>query len=148
MFILPYLNIYLSQRGLSSTQIGLLAALRPWISAPLGMAASAAADKRQAHNALLLTAVAAATFLRAALPLSDGIVLIFAQLVLAEVMGAGASMIGDATVLSNCKTVSAGCGAKGRVCGLFSLDYRILKGCRGNNRHCWFQNYEAERVES
>jgi hypothetical protein len=106
VFLLPYLNIYLSQRGLSSSQIGLLAALRPWISAPLGMAASAAADQRKAHNALLLTAIAAATALRASLPLSEGLVVIFAQLVVAEVMGAGASMIGDATVLSNCKTVS------------------------------------------
>jgi hypothetical protein len=36
-FISPYLPIYFSQLGFTGAQIGLLSALRPWISAPFGM---------------------------------------------------------------------------------------------------------------
>lgn len=36
-FILPYLNLYYSELGFSPEQIGLICALRPWVSAPAGM---------------------------------------------------------------------------------------------------------------
>jgi hypothetical protein len=108
VFLLPYLNIYLSQRGLSPAQIGLLAALRPWVSAPCGMAASAAADATRRHTQLLVGAVTLLTLSRAGLPLVEGVVMMAGLLVASEVMAATVAMVGDAVVLSNCKDVSAG----------------------------------------
>ena len=35
-FINPFLTVYFSKLGFSGAQIGLLSALRPWISAPCG----------------------------------------------------------------------------------------------------------------
>lgn len=35
VFLFPYIPIFLQSRGLSSAQIGMLAALRPWLAAPI-----------------------------------------------------------------------------------------------------------------
>lgn len=47
MFFYPYLNMYLAQAGMSPPTIGLLSALRPWVSAPLAMAATSLADQHR-----------------------------------------------------------------------------------------------------
>jgi cyanate permease len=105
-FVVPYIPLLLSQHGMSATQIGLLAALRPFLAAPSQMAASSAADKRKIHVQLLLVAAVVSCALRASLPLADSIVLLFVLLLASEAIGAPVNVLADSTVLSNCKDVS------------------------------------------
>ncbi|WIA33190.1 hypothetical protein OEZ86_006337 [Tetradesmus obliquus] len=112
-FVVPYIPLLLSQHGMSATQIGLLAALRPFLAAPSQMAASAAADKRRVHVKLLLVAAVLSAALRASLPLADSAVLLFVLLLASEAIGAPVNVLADSTVLSNCK--DAGDYGKQRV---------------------------------
>jgi hypothetical protein len=105
VFLFPYINLYLAQRGLSSAQIGLLAALRTWIAAPLSLAATAASDRYKVHKQLLLLACIASCGLRSSLPLVSGPGLLFAALLLSDLLGAPVNVLADATVLSNCNEV-------------------------------------------
>ena len=73
VIIFPYLNVYLAQRGLSSSQIGLLSALRPWMAAPASMAASALADRYKLHTQLLVGLGAVSVLLRSSLPLAASV---------------------------------------------------------------------------
>lgn len=109
VFLFPYLNVYLSQRGLTSAQIGLLSALRPWISAPLSMGSTAIADKFKVHTPLLVVCFALTTIIRASIPLGSGVAMLIVMLMAAEVFGAPVGVIGDAAVLSNCHDVSTLC---------------------------------------
>ncbi len=63
--LIPFFNVYLEQRGLSGTQIGLIASLPPIVSLVAGPFWSAVADRRQAHQrvlALLAFGAGAASF--------------------------------------------------------------------------------------
>jgi hypothetical protein len=44
-FVLPYFNVYFDQLGFSKDAIGVLSALRPWLSAPCAVLLCALADK-------------------------------------------------------------------------------------------------------
>lgn len=104
--LFPYLNLYLAQCGLSSAQIGLLAALRTWLAAPISLAATAAAaDRYRLHKQLLLLAIIASCGLRSSLPLLQGPALLFAALLAANLLGAPVGVLADSTVLSNCNEV-------------------------------------------
>lgn len=105
VFLFPYINLYLAQRGLSSAQIGLLAALRTWLAAPLSLAATAASDRYKMHKQLLLLACIVSCGLRSSLPLVSGPGLLFAALLLSDLLGAPVNVLADATVLSNCNEV-------------------------------------------
>lgn len=106
MVLFPYINLYLAQRGLSSAQIGLLAALRTWCGAPVALAATAAADRYKLHKQLLLLAGIASCGLRSSLPLLNGTALLFGTLLLADLLGGPVNVLADSTVLSNCNEVS------------------------------------------
>jgi len=105
VFLFPYLNLYLAQRGLTSAQIGLLAALRTWLSAPVSLAATAASDRFKVHKQLLLVAGIASCGLRSSLPLVGSTSLLFGTLLLADLLGAPVNVLADSTVLSNCNEV-------------------------------------------
>lgn len=62
-----YLPLPAHAAGLRPSQIGLLSALRPWISAPCGSIVAALADRWGAHRFLLLFTYLAVTFLQARL---------------------------------------------------------------------------------
>lgn len=98
--------MFLASRGMSSAQIGMLAALRPWLAAPASMATSALADKHKLHAKLLLATCVVSCMLRSSLPLTDSTAALFVMLLVAEVAGAPVGVLGDSTVLSNCKDVS------------------------------------------
>ena len=53
-FINPFVNVYFARLGLSASQIGLLSALRPWISAPCGSLLAGLADRWGAHRGMLV----------------------------------------------------------------------------------------------
>lgn len=117
VFLFPYINLYLAQRGLSSAQIGLLAALRTWIAAPLSLAATAASDRYKVHKQLLLLACIASCGLRSSLPLVSGPGLLFAALLLSDLLGAPVNVLADATVLSNCNEAAGESYGKQRQWG-------------------------------
>lgn len=104
-FLFPYLNLYLASRGLSSAQIGLLAALRTWLSAPVSLTATSVSDTYRIHKQLLLVACIASCGLRSSLPLVSSSSLLFGTLLLADLLGAPVGVLADSTVLSNCNEV-------------------------------------------
>lgn len=105
VFLFPYLNLYLAQRGLTSAQIGLLAALRTWLAAPVALSATAVSDQYKIHKQLLLLACIASCGLRSSLPLVNGTGLLFGTLLLADLLGAPVGVLADSIVLSNCDEV-------------------------------------------
>lgn len=70
------------------------------------MTASALADKHKAHVKLLLVSAALGALLRSSMPLADSAVLVMVMLLAGELIGAPTGVLGDSTVLSNCKDVS------------------------------------------
>lgn len=107
-FINPFLPIYYSRSlGFTPSQIGLLAALRPWISAPAGSIAAALADRLGSHRFVLLFCFLAATGLQSAIAF---VVTFPSQLALTlgiSTVWTGASIIGDAAVMAASTHVSS-----------------------------------------
>lgn len=70
-FILPYYNLFFKHLGISGANIGLIAALRPWLSAPATSLWGWLADRYAIHRPMLLLTLAASTITRCcmALPL-------------------------------------------------------------------------------
>lgn len=107
--IIPFLPLYYSRNlGFTPSQIGLLAALRPWISAPAGSIAAALADRLGSHRLVLLFCFLAGTVLQSSIALN-----LFSsfssQLVLTlgiSIVWTGASIIGDAAVMAASTHVS------------------------------------------
>jgi hypothetical protein len=106
-FIIPFLPVYYSKElEFTPSQIGLLAALRPWISAPAGSIAAALADRLQRHRAVLLFCFLAATILQSSIALVASFP---SQLILTlgvSTVWTGASIIGDAAVMAASTHVS------------------------------------------
>lgn len=71
VFLLPYYNLYFKHLGISGARIGLIAALRPWLSAPATSLWGWLADRYAIHRPLLLVTFVASTITRCcmALPL-------------------------------------------------------------------------------
>lgn len=64
VMVWPYINLLYRQRGLGDAQIGVLAALKPWVSAPAAFVWAAAADRFSAHRAILLATFITSTIVR------------------------------------------------------------------------------------
>ncbi|KAL4423566.1 hypothetical protein ABPG77_004606 [Micractinium sp. CCAP 211/92] len=63
-FLNPFLNLFFTKLGITPAQIGLLSALRPWISAPCGSLIAGLADRWGAHRFLLLACYLAVTWIQ------------------------------------------------------------------------------------
>ena len=100
--IFPFLPLYFRRRGLNETQIGLLAALRPWLSLPAGAIWSGAADTSRRHQALLLAAFCGALVCRLALAGAHSYATLAALTLATEVFAAPITIIADASVLAAC----------------------------------------------
>ena len=127
--IIPFLNLYFQRLGFSKDQIGLLTALRPWLSAvsgarvpraapapPLGSGGSrqlqtprrgcagnvfaVAADHLAAHKVILLATYGVTAALRFSLSAVQSFGLMLAMVVLMEVASAPVNIIVDASVMS------------------------------------------------
>ncbi len=105
VFFFPTLMMWLSGRGFSSAEIGVLAAIRPLMVAPLSLAATAFADRHRLHARLLLLSLVGATALRAMLPLARSAAALKLLLYMSEAVGAPVGVMGDSIVLSNCQEV-------------------------------------------
>ena len=102
----PFLNVHFARIGLTNAQLGVLSALRPWLSAPAGFAWSALADRLHSHRAVLVLALAASTALRSTLVLPRSFWGILALALASEAVTAPVSIMADAAVVAACKKVT------------------------------------------
>jgi nitrate/nitrite transporter NarK len=63
-FIIPYFNLLLQHYGYKGWQLGVISALRPFVSATCGPIWAALADKHSCHRRIFLTALAVASLVR------------------------------------------------------------------------------------
>ena len=110
VFFLPYLNVYLDENGASKQQIGVLSALRPWLSAPSAVLLTGLADKLDAQRAVLVVAFAASATLRTLLLVAPSSIFATGALVLlADCVASPVGVIIDSIVVASCVNVSALC---------------------------------------
>ncbi|PNW85282.1 hypothetical protein CHLRE_03g179350v5 [Chlamydomonas reinhardtii] len=99
----PFLNVfYAMDRGLGKEQVGLIGALRPWVSAPAAFAWAALADRLHAHQAVLLVTFVGSTAVRLLLLLPRDFGGLLAVTLLAEVLSAPVGVMADAAVMNVC----------------------------------------------
>ncbi|EFN59197.1 hypothetical protein CHLNCDRAFT_50056 [Chlorella variabilis] len=101
-FLNPFLNLFFHRIGLSPSQIGLLSALRPWISAPCGSIIAGLADRWGSHRPLLLACYLGMTWIQGlmALPSLASFGAMLALTVLSSVVYTPASILADAAVMA------------------------------------------------
>ncbi len=97
--IIPYFNVYLQQRGLTGTEIGLISALPPMIALASNPFWSALADRWQAHQRVLASLAVVAGFSSLAFIWVSGFWSILAVLCVVSFFRAPISAILDATVM-------------------------------------------------
>jgi sugar phosphate permease len=102
----PYINIFFRAHGLSDVQIGILAALRPWVSAPASFLWSSAADRFQAHQSILLVTIILSTLLRTCMAAARTFPAFLFLAAVSEFVGAPTGVIADAAVVASCHKVS------------------------------------------
>lgn len=85
--------------------MGLIGALRPWVSAPAAFAWAALADRLHAHQAVLLVTFVGSTAVRLLLLLPRDFGGLLAVTLLAEVLSAPVGVMADAAVMNVCDKV-------------------------------------------
>ncbi|KAK9828635.1 hypothetical protein WJX72_001232 [[Myrmecia] bisecta] len=103
VFVLPYLNLHYRHLGFTAQQIGILGALRPWVSAPAGPMWAALADATKAHRLILVAAFALSTCTRTSMAVSGSFVVQMVLTVLTEAFGAPIGIIADSSVMASVK---------------------------------------------
>ncbi|KAG2450232.1 hypothetical protein HYH02_000329 [Chlamydomonas schloesseri] len=109
----PFLNIYFQQLGLTHSQVGVIGALRRWVSAPSAFAWAALADRRNAHQAILLFTFVGSVAARLLILLPRRFWGLLAATLLAECLRAPVNVLADAAAVRLC--------AKGSDYGKFRL---------------------------
>ncbi|GBG00109.1 hypothetical protein Rsub_12850 [Raphidocelis subcapitata] len=98
----PYINVVVFRAGgMSEQQIGVLSALRPWVSAPAAFLWSALADARRAHRAIFLAALALGAAARLGLAAASGFWAFAALSAASEALGAPVTLLADAAVVAS-----------------------------------------------
>ncbi|KAL6777249.1 hypothetical protein ACKKBF_B20760 [Auxenochlorella protothecoides x Auxenochlorella symbiontica] len=98
--MVPYLILLYSGRGFGAMQIGVLCALRPWVSAPAGNLVVAAADAWGLHRAALVGTFLAALAGRVLLSHSTGFAANLVYTVVSEAAAAPMSVLVEAAVVA------------------------------------------------
>lgn len=121
--ILPFLSIYYSESlGFTGAQIGLLAAIRPWVSAPSGSLIASFADRIRCHGAVLVACYIATTLLQGSMALVSSFLAQVALTLAASIVWAPPQIISDACVMA----ASTHPGDYGRIRSLASLAWALL----------------------
>lgn len=96
--LFPFLNLSFRRLGLSERSIGILGAVRPFISLPAGSLWSGAADKSRRHRAVLLLTLCASVLARLSLAAVGrlGFAPLLAMVALTEFFAAPVTIIADA----------------------------------------------------
>lgn len=101
--ITPYFNVYFKQRGLSDAQVGVISAVRQWVSVPSSFLWSAAADRLQRHQAILTAVLVASTASRLGLVWASGFGAFLALIIVNQFVTSPVTVMADAIVMSNCE---------------------------------------------
>ncbi|KAL6785443.1 hypothetical protein ACKKBF_B00270 [Auxenochlorella protothecoides x Auxenochlorella symbiontica] len=127
-FILPFLNIFYSDTlKFSAAQIGLLAAIRPWVSAPCGSIIAGLADRGRRHAVVLTACYLMATLVQGAMALAGSFPLQLLLTLLASAVWAPPQIISDACVMA----ASTSPGDYGRIRSLASLAWSVMAPVAG-----------------
>ncbi|KAG2452962.1 hypothetical protein HYH02_002299 [Chlamydomonas schloesseri] len=104
VFLLPYLYPFISSRGFSDPQIGLLAAVRPWLAAVAAMTGPALADRFNCHRAMMVATFLASILLRASIyyAAEAQYLLLFTVVIVSEYLAAPPNVLADAAVVALC----------------------------------------------
>lgn len=103
---MPYLNIYYVHCGISSSQIGALSAVRPWVSAVAAVVGSSTADRYRMHQSLLIFAFIASTLLRSFIGLTATFPAILMLVATTEIVSAPTGILADTFTMQTCVEVS------------------------------------------
>ena len=102
----PFLPLFYDRKGFSKSQIGVLAAARPWISAPSAFVWSAIADHHSVHKLVLLLTFISATLLTSALYFASSYSILLLLVVSGQLLAAPTTVIADAATVAKCGQVS------------------------------------------
>ncbi|KAG2425694.1 hypothetical protein HXX76_013536 [Chlamydomonas incerta] len=104
VFLLPYLYPFISSKGFSDPQIGLLAAVRPWLAAVAAMTGPALADKFNCHRAMMVATFVASILLRASIyyAAEAQYLVLFTVVIVSEYLAAPPGVLADAAVVALC----------------------------------------------
>lgn len=96
--VFPFLNLFFRRLGLDEQRIGLLGAVRPFVSMPAGSLWSGAADKGRRHRAVLLLTLCASVLARLSLSAVGrlGFVPLLATVAATEFFAAPVTILADA----------------------------------------------------
>lgn len=108
----PFVSLYLRDSAparLTAAQVGAVASLRPFVSAPAGVLLSALADRRSWHLPLLVAGHALCAVCRALLvPLSGTLAGVVAVTIASEVLGAPVCVVADAAAVAEAGALGYG----------------------------------------
>ena len=108
--ISPYLPLYSRRLGLTEQQIGVVGALRPWVSFPTASLWSGLADKHRCHCFVFVGNFAAATLLRLSLAVAGGFGWLLLAVLVTEFFAGAVTILADAAVQASCTEVGGWCG--------------------------------------
>ena len=100
--LFPFIPLFFRLRGLDERQIGVVAALRPWLSLPAGAAWSAAADKTRHHRVVLLITFSCSALARLGLWAGRSFPALLAISLATELFAAPVTILADSAVLAAC----------------------------------------------
>ncbi|KAL6758884.1 major facilitator superfamily domain-containing protein [Haematococcus lacustris] len=106
VFLFPYMTLYLSDLGANAQMVGLLCALRPWMSMVSSMAGPALADRCGCHRAMLLVCFGLSCLMRLMMGLPGGFVQVAVLLLAADLLLAPVGPMADAMIMQRCKQES------------------------------------------
>ncbi|DBA66577.1 TPA: hypothetical protein ACH3X2_002234 [Trebouxia sp. C0005] len=133
--IAPYMNVYYKRLHISERQIGILAALSPWVNASSGAAWAAFADYTRWHKPLLILTSVLALMSRISTAFVSTFAMVCLVALLSETFTAPVSILSDIAIMSAAKTdghygeqrmfASAGWGIFSALSGFLVSKYSI-----------------------
>jgi hypothetical protein len=101
--IWPYINLLYRQNGLNDAQIGILAAVKPWVSASASFVWSGIADRYNIHKTILIATFVVSTLVRSSVSVLHSFAAFLVIAVLGEAIAAPCGVMADASVVASCK---------------------------------------------
>ena len=98
----PFLNLIFRRTGLTESQVGTIAALRPWVSFSFGTAFSAVADKWRIHRPILFATFIATTIARLSVAAATSFTAILTVMLLCDGLGSPVTIMVDSAAMAAC----------------------------------------------
>ncbi|GLC41851.1 hypothetical protein PLESTM_001258000 [Pleodorina starrii] len=101
VFLLPYLYPFFQSKGFTDAQLGIVAVLRPWLSAVAGLLLPLLADRLQCHRVLMLSTFGASIVLRLGMfYAASNFLALISVLLVCEFLAAPVGVLADAIVVA------------------------------------------------